>query len=278
MTSTVSVSRLSSLLTVLLEKRGDLMIGLIAGTSEGREILSLLNKYTDDILVSTATEYGGELLKKYKFKLLNTKPLDKEEMIGIFKENHVNVVIDSSHPYAIEVSRNLIEVCKFLNIEYVRYERPSIANKFKGESFVIEVDDYEELNEKLKYLEGNILNTTGSRSLDKILKLKNRIIHRVLPSVKVMEECFDKGIKVEDLIAIKGPISYELNCSFIKEYNAKAILLKDSGIQGGTEEKIRAAIDMGIYAIVIGKKSLDYEKVFCTEREVVDFLLLTKFI
>ena len=40
------------------------MIGLILGTSEGKKLLSLINKYTEDIFVSTATEYGGELLKE----------------------------------------------------------------------------------------------------------------------------------------------------------------------------------------------------------------------
>jgi precorrin-6A/cobalt-precorrin-6A reductase len=48
------------------------MIGLILGTSEGKRILSLLNKYTEDIFITTATAYGGELLKDYKYKILNT--------------------------------------------------------------------------------------------------------------------------------------------------------------------------------------------------------------
>lgn len=39
------------------------MIGLILGTSEGKEILDLLNKFTDDILISTATQYNGEIGK-----------------------------------------------------------------------------------------------------------------------------------------------------------------------------------------------------------------------
>lgn len=56
------------------------MIGLIAGTTEDKNILSLLNKYTEDIFVSTATAYGGELLKDYKFKSLNTKSLNLEEL------------------------------------------------------------------------------------------------------------------------------------------------------------------------------------------------------
>ena len=34
------------------------MIGFILGTSEGKKILSLMNNYTDNIAVSTATSYG----------------------------------------------------------------------------------------------------------------------------------------------------------------------------------------------------------------------------
>ncbi len=62
------------------------MIALILGTSEGREILSLLNKFTDNILISTATAYGGEILKNYKYKKLNTKPLNKKRTFKYAKE------------------------------------------------------------------------------------------------------------------------------------------------------------------------------------------------
>lgn len=44
------------------------MIGFILGTSEGKKILSLMNNYTDNIAVSTATSYGGQLLQDFKIK------------------------------------------------------------------------------------------------------------------------------------------------------------------------------------------------------------------
>lgn len=254
------------------------MIGLISGTSEGKGILSLLNKYTDDILVSTATEYGGELLKDYNYKILNTEPLDVEDMKRLFKHNNINILIDASHPYAVEVSKNAMKICEELNIEYIRYERESIIDKFLNEDKVIEVDSYEELYEKLKNIDGTILNTTGSRNLDKILSLglKNRIVNRVLPSLKVMEECYALGVKLDDLIAIKGPISYELNRAFIREYDAKGILLKDSGREGGTEEKIRAALDEGISVFVIDRKKMNYKNVFYDKEELVNYIVNLK--
>lgn len=251
------------------------MIGLILGTSEGREILSLLNNHTEDIFVSTATEYGGEILKNYKYAHLNTKPLAFDELVDTLKQKGVNKLVDASHPYAIEISNNAMKACDILNIEYIRYERPSSVEKFRDERYIIEVSDYDELYDKLKNIEGNILNTTGSRNIDKILsmKLENRIIHRVLPSVKVMQECIDKGVKIEDIVAIKGPISYEFNCAFIKEYKAKAVILKDSGTAGGTEEKLKACVDNCIYGFVVGRKSVEYKKVFYDIEHLVKHLI-----
>lgn len=253
---------------------GLIMIGLILGTTEGRKLLSLLNNFTEDIFVSTATDYGGEILKNYKYSYLNTKPLDLDGLISILKEKKVKILVDASHPYALEITENCIKACEIISIDYVRYDRPSCVEKFKDNKNVIEVKDYEELYDKLKNVQGNIFNTTGSRNLDKILSmnLKNRLIHRVLPSVKVMQECFNLGIAVEDIIAIKGPVTYDLNCAFIREYNAKAMLLKDSGIQGGTEEKLKACIDNNIYAFVIDRRVKKYKRVFNDVDKLVDYL------
>lgn len=248
------------------------MIGLILGTSEGKRILSLLNKYTDDIFISTATEYGGELLKDYKYRVMNTKPLDLYGLIEEINKNKINILLDASHPYAEVITKNALEACSRLNITYVRYERPK-AHKY-DDANVVNVKDYEELYLKIKGIKGTILNTTGSGNINKFMdmNLDNRIIHRVLPSTKVMERCFFLGVATEDIIAIKGPVSYDLNCSFIKEYNAKAIILKDSGIQGGTEEKVSAAIFMGIIVFIIERKLIEVPNTFNSVEGAVDFL------
>ncbi|MGO5065385.1 MULTISPECIES: cobalt-precorrin-6A reductase [unclassified Clostridium] len=252
------------------------MIALILGTSEGREILSLLNKFTDDILISTATTYGGEILKDYKYKKINTKPLNKDDFHNMLKENKVNILIDASHPYALEVTKNAREVSKDLNIKYVRYERPSSAEEFKENKKVVFLEGYKDLKDALENINGNVLNTSGSRNMGKILdlELENRIIHRVLPSVKVLEECFNLGVKVEDIMAIKGPISKELNKAFIKDYDAKALILKDSGPQGGTREKILACLECDIYALVITRKSINYEVEFNDIDDLVQYISL----
>ena len=105
------------------------MIALIVGTSEGKVILSHLNKHTDNILVSTATTYGGELLVDYKYKILNDKPLVYEDLKALLEENGVNFLVDASHLYAIQISATAMKIAKEMNIdcmdqgkkEYFRY-------------------------------------------------------------------------------------------------------------------------------------------------------------
>ncbi|MBK5242656.1 cobalt-precorrin-6A reductase [Clostridium sp.] len=253
------------------------MIALFLGTSEGKKILSLLNTFTEDIFISTATSYGGELLRDYKYKVLNTAPLDKVALAKAFKENNITVVVDGSHPYATEITKTLMNLCTEHNIDYIRYERPSVIDKFKNHKEIIRICGYEQLLEMAKNIKGTILNTTGSRNIKKLMDLgmENRIVHRVLPSIEVMQEYFSLGLAVEDIIAIKGPTSYDLNCSFIKEYEAEAIILKDSGVQGGTEEKLKAAIDLGITAFVIDRSVVTYENSFNNEDELVEYIRKT---
>lgn len=261
-------------------KNGELilMIGLILGTVEGKYIVSALNKFTDDLLISTATVYGGELLGKYKYKILNDKPLKIEELRALLKRNFVKLLIDASHPYALEITKNVLGVCTELNIEYLRYERSSSLEKFKSNPKIIEVEDYLALEELLKKVKGNILNTTGSRNIDKFMNfgLENRIIHRVLPTEKVIKECNELGVLVKDIIAMQGPVSKELNISLIKEYEVKAVILKDSGREGGTEEKLLACTTCDVFAFVIKRSNIKYKKVFNDIDELVEYIKKVK--
>ena len=256
------------------------MIGLILGTSEGKNILSLLNEFTEDILISTATTYGGDIIKEYKYKILNTDALDIKGLKELFTKHGVSTLVDASHPYATEITKNCRSACEELKIEYLRFERPSIIDKYIDRDKVICVSSYENLVEKIidiKELQSSdcvILNTTGSRNINKFMdsKLINRVVHRVLPSMSIIKECLELGVAIEDIIAIKGPIGFDLNLGFIKQYKAKAIILKDSGILGGTEEKIKAALEENIYIFVIERKKELFENIFYSEEELVNYI------
>lgn len=249
------------------------MIGFILGTSEGKKILSLINKYTDNIAVSTATIYGGQLLKDYRIQDLNTRPLDKNELFIWVKKNDIKVLVDGSHPYAQEVTQNAIECAEKLNIKYIRYERPGVLESIHSEN-IIRVKSYDEAIKYFKKLDGNILNTTGGNNASRFahIDFEHRVIHRILPSVSVLSKLLDNGIKVRDIIAMQGPISCELEMGFIQQFNIKGILTKDSGIEGGCLEKFKAVQNLGIKLIVIEKPTFDYNMQFNDPERLIEYI------
>lgn len=253
------------------------MIGFVLGTGEGRDILSHVNKYTDEIVVSTATGYGYEIYKEFKAKHFNYKPLNEDEFKDLIIKFGINVFVDASHPYASEVSKTLIKVCNDLNVEYIRYERKSYFNNLKDNKNVIFIDKYEYLEEVFKNIDGNILNTTGSNNALKIEGLKsesNRIIHRILPSPKVISRLLDNGISMDNIIAIKGPFGFEINNGIIKEYKIKALITKDSGEEGGMKEKVDSALLNKVKIIVLKRPEINYGRKFNNIREMLNFIIL----
>ena len=102
------------------------MILVLGGTSDSLEICSELNKiFNLKYTLSVTTEYGKDLAKGYARNVILGK-LNKNEMMNFIKENKVKLIIDATHPYAIEVSKNAIECSSESNIEYIRYERKSL--------------------------------------------------------------------------------------------------------------------------------------------------------
>jgi precorrin-6A/cobalt-precorrin-6A reductase len=250
------------------------MIGFILGTSEGRKILALINKYTNEIAVSTATNYGGELLEEFNIKELNTKPLDKEEMLEWIKLNKIRVLVDASHPYAEIVTKNSLECANEFKIPFVRYERLGVLDDINSDD-IIRVRNYDEAMEVIKKIDGNILNTTGGNNVSKFVNLdfKYRIVHRILPSPKVLSKIVDAGISIKNIVAMQGPISYDLEKAFIKQYEIKGILTKDSGIEGGVLEKYKAVQESNIKLIVIERPKFTGDLIFNDVESLVEYLI-----
>lgn len=250
------------------------MIGFILGTSEGKKILEQINHYTNKVVVSTATVYGGEILDKYDIHYINTKPLNKEELKEFLLKFNVKVLVDCSHPYAEEVSKNAQACCEEMNIEYIRYERKGILQDISHEN-IIKIQGYSQLEKVLNNIDGTVLNTTGSKNIKEFMRLNvnNRIVHRILPTVNSLKETLDNGVKIDDVVAIKGPIGYELNRAFIKEYDGKVIVTKDSGIEGGAKEKLDACMAENIKLVIIEKPKIEYGQMFHDINYVIKYLV-----
>lgn len=254
---------------------------IFGGTCEGRILSEKLSKNKIEHIVSVATEYGENLLEDSDYATVNTGRMDIRDMENFVTDNDIDIIIDATHPYATEVTKNIRAVTDRLGIEYIR-----VVREFKTVSGLENsyVKDSKEASSLLKETKGNILLTTGSKELSVFSEdksIRDRLYVRVIPSSQSFDICMECNIKPDHIIAMQGPFSAELNKALIKEYDIRYLVTKDSGINGGFEEKYIASIECGCNLIIIGRESneegLSVEEAFnriCCECEIKSTLEL----
>ncbi|MCT4593251.1 MAG: precorrin-6A reductase [Anaeromicrobium sp.] len=238
------------------------MILVLGGTKDSRNLYEILKKESIPFIFTTATEYGKELVGN-KGEHVLSKRLTKEDMISLIKKDRISMVIDTTHPYAAEVSLNAMAACSESHIEYIRFERKE-EELSKYESIITYVEDYERAAIEAKKINGNILLTTGSKTLnifvDKIDK--DRLYPRVLPTSSMIKKCEDLGLKACQIIGMQGPFCTPMNEVMIDKYHIKGLVTKDSGKIGGLLEKLEAAHNKNIRVIFIERPKIEYENLY----------------
>ena len=241
---------------------------VFAGTTEGREICSFLKKYSVLSLACTATEYGKCRIEEGGTLTVRSGRLTEQEMEQLFDTEQPEIVIDATHPYADLVSENIRSACKRAEKTYLRLLRPSLA----ADPACIMVDTTEEAVSYLADTTGNILVTTGSKELAKFTKLpgyEKRIYARILPLPNVIASCAELGFDAAHTIGMQGPFSVEMNLAMLQAFRAEWMVTKESGRNGGFEEKIEAAKKAGVRVVLIGRPK---EEEGLSENEVKRYL------
>lgn len=246
---------------------------VIAGTADARQIVAELLKLDLKVAATVTTRFGSELLYDSPNLEIFEGKLSSEGMAAMICETKAKCLVDASHPYAKEASLNAIEACKITGLPYIRYER---AQTQIDEVNVIRVKSFEDAAERAAQIEGNIFLATGSNSLEvfvkKIDNYKERLFVRVLPDSKIISKCEGMGLSANNIIAIKGPFSRELNIEMLRHCSARVLVTKDSGDVGGTAEKLHSAHALGIPVIVVHRPEIDYTKKVSSIEEVLNFV------
>ena len=203
-------------------------IVLFAGTTEGHRLCEwfVQNKWQAEVFV--ATEYGREILPQASNLHIHAGRLDVKQIYSQLTQIRPVCVLDATHPYADEVTKNIKEACQTAGVPYMRILREN-ADMTENET---------------GSAKAHILLTTGSKHLPdytKIQDYQSRAYLRLLPSPEMLQKAVDTGFLPAHLIAMQGPFSQELNVALIKQSGIGVLVTKQSGKSGGFEEKISAA-------------------------------------
>ena len=233
------------------------MIWVVGGTSNAKEICEHLASEAHRVLVSVTTDYGRQLSEFPGIEVVQGK-LSREEMEHLIQTRGVRLVVDASHPFAAEVSTNAMLASKNTAVPYLRFERAN--TRFANATYV---NGYEQAVAYLAEKPGNILLTTGSKFVAKFIPLgAERLFARVLSTSDSVALCEQAGLKPVNVIAMCGVGSVALNMALLKEFDIQFLVTKESGAEGGLQEKIEAANQMNAEVIIIQRPAINYPEVY----------------
>ena len=211
------------------------MILVFGGTTEGRKAVEMLEEGGSPYFYSTKT--GEQDLTLHHGQRIDGA-LDAETMQTFCRENDIRLMVDAAHPFAALLHQTIAEVSDALKIPAIRYERI-----FPERDASLEwLDSYEQVPHDIKTL----LATTGVQSISKLKPLEAagvKVYYRILNRESSIALAQKQGARMEQLCYFEDPKDVPVE--------ADAILLKESGLSGGFQEKVDAAKAKGMRILVL---------------------------
>lgn len=174
--------------------------------------------------------------------------MDTELMTRFCREHDIRLLVDAAHPFARVLHQTVADVARRLELPLVRYERiyPERSDALTW------IDDYHEVPTDIRTL----LATTGVQSISRLRWLEGhgvRVIYRILPRQSSVRQALEQGVGEQQLCY------YHEDDDSLPD--ADAILLKESGLSGGFQSKVDAALARGMRVIVLRRPPLPWQHV-----------------
>ena len=233
------------------------MILLMGGTSETSMIASALANVGKHVLVSMATEVPLALPVRPEVQLRRGR-LNVEQLATLLREHHIEALVDAMHPYALEAHATAKQAATTARIPYLRWLRAeSELSAYRG---LLMAEDHEQAAQMAVELKQPILLTVGSRNLSPYVRAARAahlpIFARVLPCEEAENACKDTGLRVNEVIAARGPFSVEDTLKLLREYAIGTMVTKESGNAGGIPEKLEAAKLAACQVVVVRRATV----------------------
>ncbi len=215
---------------------------IFGGTTEGRILAEWCAEHADTTVCVT-TEYGASLITDKASILIGKK--DKLQITELITDISPDIVIDATHPYAEEATVNIRSACDMTDTDYIRVIREPLP-KAAGAVY------FGSAKEAAAYLtdtQGRIFIATGTKEIPYFRQFADRCTVRILDSEENMKICRSYGF--EDIITGLGPFSEEQNVHDFE--GCSYVVTKESGKEGGFEEKIRACEKTGALPLIISR-------------------------
>lgn len=234
-------------------------VWVFAGTGDGNALATAIAGQGHSVIVSTATQYGGELAAKncpgvQVWVGRHGVEARRQALVA----HNARALVDATHPYATRMSQQLMALSRELRLPYIRYERPSEWRPGLGELCA----SMEDAAREAVTAGGRIFLATGSKDLATFLRTPGAAGRewyvRVTADPGFVQRAIDLGIPRQRICAMQGPFSQAFNEALWRQWRIDCVVTKDSGDVGGFRQKLAAAKSLGIRLLVVARPAVDY--------------------
>ncbi len=234
------------------------MILLLGGTSSTAGLATQIAERGWRVLVSRATNIPLDIGTHPNIES-RCGPLDEESLFRLIDQRQIAAIVDATHPYAATIRATARRVADVKGIPYLSLTRSIVVD---GEDPNVELAPDHESAARRAFAHGRpVLLSIGVRNLAPYVAESRRrgvpVWARVLDRPESVAACRQAGVPEQCILTGRGPYSMEENRRQIRELGIGVLVTKDSGPEGGTQEKLEAAGAEGCLVVVVARPSHD---------------------
>ncbi len=227
------------------------MILLLGGTSDALRLANRLYSAGYEVMLSTLTSWPqAEVIDPGVHTRYGR--LDESTLSKLIHRQNIRLIVDATHPYAARAQQTALYSCLDAKIPYLRCERPE---SIRDKNAVDWADSHIQAAFRMLHIGKPTLLTIGSRNLSPYVQAassgKIPLFARILDRQEPITTAVDAGIPATHLITCRPPCSFTENLSHIDAHHIEVLVTKDSGPEGGMDEKLAAAKERNLKIIVI---------------------------
>jgi precorrin-6A/cobalt-precorrin-6A reductase len=179
-------------------------------------------------------------------------------------EERIDVVVDATHPFAAQMSRNAAAACAIARIPLALFTRPPWKDQ-SGDTW-IEVSDSMEAAAALGPSLKRVFLAVGRQQLAAFRDLPHHFLVRTIdpPSLETLP-------RFAEILLAKGPFSVAEEIDLMRRHAIDILVSKNSG-GGATVAKIEAARSLGLPVVMIQRPPVHGQTAFYDVEEALAWI------
>lgn len=222
------------------------MILILGGTTEGRIAARTLEEAGKTFYYSTKGD-EQEVTMHHGIRLQGA--MDELDLERCCREHNIQLLVDAAHPFAIQLHQTVEKVAHTLNLLVIRFER---IYPPRDEEHITWCEDFEDAIRQIRKEDiFTLLALTGVQSIAKLKPLWQEsacCYFRILNRESSRRLAEREGFPEKYLHYYHAGEDERI---LLQRLHPEAILIKESGLSGGFNEKVEAALQEGIRIFAI---------------------------